>query len=1037
MTPELWQRLKPLFHAALEQNAEDRAAFITSACNGDLELQAHLNKLLEAEAQSTGSLSVPFVPARDFASINSTRFQAGEMVLGRFRIARLIGHGGMGEVYEAEDLQLGRIALKTMRREIALSPSAFDRFRQEVLLARKITGPQVCRIHELFLLPASDGHETTVFLTMEYLDGETLAARLARDGPIPWKEAHRIALDLCEGLRLIHAEGIIHRDLKSGNIMLCPHSKGLRTVLMDFGLAQDFTPASPGTHGAAKDLDGPPRIVGTPEYMAPEQFEGGTVSPATDIYALGIVLYEMITGVHPYAGPTPIAAAIRRARHPASPSTVVTKVPPQWDRVVEGCLEYEPSKRFQSAEEVAQRLRPGFANLRYLHKDRPWVFRAACALLLFAVGWSTYRLWQIRHYYHPSTEALRWYDAGVAALHEGSNIKATRALQQALAEDDHFVMAHARLAEAWANLDFDGNAQHEFLAATPGGPQLNPVDRMYLEAIHATVTKDHPSEIKAYRQILDHLPTGQKSWGYVDLGMAYERAGDPNHALECYKRAISLNNDYPAPFMHIAVLQSRQRHGPEADQAFRRAQALLSADMNQEGLAELDYERGYAANDGGDPALARGYLEKALDEATAIPSIQLQIRTLTQLGSVAAGLDRYEQAVKYANEAIDLAQANRLDAWAANGYVRLASAELQQGHLQQAEVAVQKALQLSRQTEQHRVEAMANVTLASLMNQKHLPDQMIAPAQAALEYYQQNGFFVPATNASLLLVRAQRDRGEYPQALEAGKASLELSTKSGNRQLMMLSEEVVGTVFFNMEHYPDALVHFQNALSMASTTNARAYQTLHCAGTLARLGRYREFDALLQQVPNTETFGLLMAEMRILSLLSSLKYAQANEVAEKTLISYPSMAEDDKLELLEDEALAEAHLGKTKQALALMNQISSQNSAQGAANDWRRDLVAAEIYLSLGKAQQARDLAAKTADHFASTGQRTSELRSLCLMAAASKTLKDSQGYESSSQKIIDILAELKHTWDPKIFVTYFSRPDFQALVRGINLSAL
>ena len=202
---------------------------------------------------------------------------------------------------------------------------------------------------------------------------------------------------------------------------------------------------------------------------------------------------------------------------------------------------------------------------------------------------------------------------------------------------------------------------------------------MYLDAIHATVTKDSPAEIATYRQILNRLPPDQKSSGYVDLGMAYERAGDPNHALENYTQAASLDNNNPASYMRTAVLQTRLHHVPEADKAFQRAQSLLSMEMNQEGLAELDYERGYAANEGGNPVLAEHYLEKALEEAKAIPSVQLQIRTLTHLSTTAYASNRYEQAVERAQEAIHLAQSNQLEVWAADGYVRLANAELDSG----------------------------------------------------------------------------------------------------------------------------------------------------------------------------------------------------------------------------------------------------------------------------------------------------------------------------------------------------------------------
>ena len=1037
MTSELWQRLKPLFHAALEKDTQNRAAFIDSACNGDPELKRHLEQLLEAEQKGTGSLDAPLAHLNGFLKDREVRFQAGELILERFRIIRPIGRGGMGEVYEAEDLQLGAVALKTIRHGIASSSDAFERFRQEVQLARRVSGPQVCRIHELYLLPACGRFETTAFLTMEYLEGITLHEKVHRDGPLPWKEALNVTLEICEGLRLIHEKGIIHRDLKTGNIMLCKQAGSARVVVMDFGLARDFGPDAIEKQESSSQRSGkalPQMIMGTPEYMAPEQFEGKPVSPATDIYALGIILYELVTGLHPYAADTPVAAAIRRAKHPLLPSSFRPRIPAQCDRVIERCLEYDPEKRFQSAKDVAKALSAGPANLENLKKDRPWVLWFAFALMLGLVAGSAFFFWQSRQYYRPSVEALRWYDDGVAALREGNNVKATRALQQAISQDNHFVMAHARLAEAWANLDFDGNAQREFLLASPGGRHLEPLDRMYLDAIHATVTKDSSAEIATYRQILNRLPPDQKSSGYVDLGMAYERAGNPAKALEDYKQASSLDKDSPAPFMRTAVLQSRLHHVPEADQAFQRTQTLLSAKMNQEGLAELDYEQGYAINEAGNPALAERYLEKAHEEAKAIPSVQLQIRTLTQLSQAAYTSDRYELAVKHAEEAIHLAQSNQLDVWAADGFVRLANAELQQGHLQKAEDAVHEALQLSGQSQQRRIEAGANLTLASIMSQRQLPDQVIAPAQSAQRYYTQNGFRGPATSASLLLIRTQRDKGEYSQALESGRTFQEFATKSGSRQLMAYSAEVVGTVYLKMEKYPSALERFQTALSEADGTNAKVYQALHCADALWRLGRYAESDELLRSVPNTEKFDNILTQIRLASLLSRTKYREADALAQQALANQTAMEGDRKQQLELAEALAESHL-KMPAALKRLEDLTS-GASNNTVMDWDTQLSLAEVNLVLGNSQQALDDATKAAEHFAANNQLDSELRSLYIAAAASKALNNNVAYEQYSKKVVDILSQLQQTWEPQALQSYLSRPDLQALMRGAGLSA-
>jgi tetratricopeptide (TPR) repeat protein len=943
----------------------------------------------------------------------------------------------MGEVYEAEDLQLGRIALKTIRDGIASSSGAFDRFRQEVQLARKVSGSQVCRIHELYLLPASGNHTATAFLTMEYLDGITLSGKLKKDGPLPLKEAMRVALDICEGLRLVHAKGVIHRDLKSANIMLCGDGDSLRAVLMDFGLARAIS--SEGSSASTTAIVGgqagtlPGNIVGTPAYMAPEQFEGKEVSPATDIYALGIVLYELVTGLHPYAAPTPVAAAIRRAQRPAPPSSVIHSVPRKWDRIVQQCLQYDPRDRFQSAGEVAKALRAGPTNLGNLRKDRPWLFRAACVLALAGFAWGIFIWWQTRQYYHPGPEALRWYDAGIASTREGNNDKAVRLFEAAIGNDERFVMAHVRLAEAFYSLDFQGSAQRELLIALPERRRLPLLDGMYMDAIQATVMGDSSSAVRDYRKILSDLPAADKSSGYVDLGMAYERAGDSAHALENYKRASAEDGNNPSSYMHAGVLQNRLRHNHEADEAFERARSIFTTEINSEGLAELDYERGYSANNNGNPAAAMVLLEKSLEEAKTISSVQLEIRALTQLSSAEYSTGHSSQAVDHAEQAIRLAEDNQLVSWAANGLVRLANAQLIQRNFKEAEKQLQEAREILNQSPQPRVEALANFTLASLMNQEHRPKEVAGPAQAALEYYQKHGFFSLASNAALLLVRAERDQGQYKQALASGNELLAVAMQSGNPAFKMQAEETVGTVDLRLELYPDALTHFRNAADAAATDAWRSYQELHCAATLWKLGRYPESEAKFKAASGNAALLADVGESRVGSLMSQQKYRQVLKLAQQLITGNPDLGTDSKVDLEVDTAIAASHLGMKKQAIAGLSAYVAPDQPKDDPSDAAQDkLIAAEIYLFTGLNQQAHDAAMAALDYFASAGQLDSALHSACLAAAASKALKDDAGFVLFSKKIVDIQRDLQHNWGPDPFQTYILRPDIRALTQRI-----
>jgi tetratricopeptide (TPR) repeat protein/tRNA A-37 threonylcarbamoyl transferase component Bud32 len=288
-----------------------------------------------AAAGAWASAAAPAVPPPLFAPET--------MLAGRYRVVRFLAQGGMGEVYEVEDQELReRVALKTVRPEVAVDLLAVERFRREIQLARKVTHPNVCRIFDVFY-HRPDSAAAAVFLTMELLDGESLAARLRRAGPLPPAEALNVASQICRGLDAAHQAEVIHRDLKPANVLLVPTRSGLRAVVTDFGLARlagGHDPTSPTLTMAGG-------LVGTPAYLAPEQLDGGEISTAVDIYALGIVLYEIATGTVPFLGDSVLATAVRRLKElPVSPRVHAPDLDPRWESTILRCLERHPAARF-------------------------------------------------------------------------------------------------------------------------------------------------------------------------------------------------------------------------------------------------------------------------------------------------------------------------------------------------------------------------------------------------------------------------------------------------------------------------------------------------------------------------------------------------------------------------------------------------------------------------------------------------------------------------------------------------------------------
>src|ERR1035437_4949858 len=230
MTPELWARLSPLFYAAVESPSPERRAIAIEACGDDSELCRELLALIDSYEKQGSTTDDIAANIRTAAELAIPALTVGSIVHDRFKIVRRLGSGGMGDVYEAWDMELSEaIALKTIRPEIAGNDLTLSRFKREAQLARKVTGPNVCRIHE-FLVGKSDGKgQPVAFLTMELLHGITLADKL-KAGPLTWREAGAITFDICAGLSTIHGAGIIHRDLKTRNIMLAERGGSQRAV---------------------------------------------------------------------------------------------------------------------------------------------------------------------------------------------------------------------------------------------------------------------------------------------------------------------------------------------------------------------------------------------------------------------------------------------------------------------------------------------------------------------------------------------------------------------------------------------------------------------------------------------------------------------------------------------------------------------------------------------------------------------------------------------------------------------------------------
>lgn len=389
MTPEQWQRVRPILECALELEPESRPDYVDMACAGDEGLRIEILSLLSEPKQSDSFLKEPALNMvrRHMAQDQEQLDKAEEFALvgkkiSHYLILNKLGGGGMGVVYQAKDTRLGRhVALKFLPAEVALDPQALERFQREARAASALNHPHICTIHDFGKC------ERGPFIVMEALEGSTLKHRISGK-PLPVESMVELGIQIAEALEAAHAKSVLHRDITPSNVFVTQRGEA---KLLDFGLAklagptgENFVRQEATATEHSRDLTVPGALMGTAPYMSPEQIRGEPVDARSDIFSFGAVLYEMATGQPPFSGETieEIREAILRKK-PTSPRKLNPRLPVQLEGVVLKALEKERSARHQSASDLLDELNEF---QRAKHSRKVWITSAAVAALTLLLG---------------------------------------------------------------------------------------------------------------------------------------------------------------------------------------------------------------------------------------------------------------------------------------------------------------------------------------------------------------------------------------------------------------------------------------------------------------------------------------------------------------------------------------------------------------------------------------------------------------------------------------------------------------------------
>ncbi|HEX8844121.1 MAG TPA: protein kinase [Pyrinomonadaceae bacterium] len=353
MTPERWQKVKEIFNAALEQQPGERAAFLAQACKGDDSLRREVESLIKSHEEEGSFIDSPaYEAAAGLLADNSADSLVGKQV-NHYRILAELGAGGMGEVYVAQDTRLGRkIALKLLPASFTNDEDRLQRFQQEARTASSLNHPNILTVYEI------GEQQSRPFIATELIEGQTLRERLAGE-PVELTDSLDIIMQAASALAAAHEVGIVHRDIKPENIMI---RKDGYVKVLDFGLAKLAEPKSASAELEAptrvRDSTSPGMVMGTVAYMSPEQARGLAVDGRTDIWSLGVVLYEMVAGSPPFKGETPTDVTVSIIeREPVALSTLSEVVPAELDWIVKKALRKDRDERYQTVKEMIGDLR--------------------------------------------------------------------------------------------------------------------------------------------------------------------------------------------------------------------------------------------------------------------------------------------------------------------------------------------------------------------------------------------------------------------------------------------------------------------------------------------------------------------------------------------------------------------------------------------------------------------------------------------------------------------------------------------------------
>jgi tetratricopeptide (TPR) repeat protein len=838
--------------------------------------------------------------------------------------------------------------------------------------------------------------------------------------------------------------------------------------VLDFGLVKDLNEddengMQPGArerlgHRTRSDV-----MVGTPLYLSPEQATSGAVDGRSDLFALGAVLYECISGRSAFSGSSVIEIGAQVIHvDPPAPSSINVRVPAELDRITMKALAKKPEQRYQNAAEMIIDLQavdatlelgdtritrgshPSVTNPSAVMKITETLRRPRLSVGIFVIAllvagaavWFVPR-WLRAGLHKPSARAEVLFQTGTEALRAGAYQKAAKELEQSINEDSKFALAHARLAEALMEQDYADRALQELVQANqlvPDRSVLPKVQALYLEAINDIAVNNYSGAIQAYRQIVSENPDQAQS--YLDLGRAYEKNEQIPEAINSFVQATNHDPNYAPAYLRAGILYQRDRQMATARQAYDKADSLFQEKGNIEGQTEVLLNRGALLRETDKFSEARTQLQRALELAEATKSELQRINALIELGRVAYNEGGTAQAETYLQQAIEFAEQSRLEPPMVRSLITLGYTKRVQLGSEELERNAGLALSIARRTKSPYLEGLALTNLATLRIRQLRVDEGLRYAEQALAIFQAGKYRNNITICLSLIGRARRRKGDYPGALQALEERLKLANDAGNLRQVASSYGDIAMVLFEQERYPEALKRNLESHQIYQSLNDRlnlSFNLMNRGNFLWRMGDYDQAEAVLKeaaQLATIEAYPSVLLEVELIraqAALSRGRFADANVIAKGVLAKPGVQLEGLPIQANYTLGLSLALSGGRAEGLRLCNDaVALARQADDAALLSRALLALAEAQLKTGATADALKNAGEAEQRFSSAGQKASAWRALMVAARASKALRDEVNAQQYLERAASLLPHLQAQWGEPAFNLYFTRPDVQ-----------